>query len=208
MAILCGKKWVEKMIPVIKQKEPQAFNNDVRIPGLKYLQKNQRPNSKEFNRHAYWRKISPELYQLYNGICAYTGMWFANNIGSVDHFIPKSRNPLLAYEWDNYRLTTQKMNNTKGDEIDLIDPFDVKFAWFVLDLNTYLIKPNEILPDSEREKITRTINVLRLNSDDDRVESRREIIQGYIDKIFDIEFIKEKYPYIAYEIERHGLLEE
>ena len=194
------------MIPVVKQKEPQNFNNDVRIPGLKYLHKNQRPNSKEFNRHAYWRKISPELYQIYKGICAYTGMWFADNFSSIDHFIPKSKDPLLAYEWDNYRLTTQRMNNTKGDEINIVDPFDVKLGWFVLDLNTYLIKPNEILANSEREKIKHTIKVLRLNSDDDRVENRREIIQGFIDGNFDTEFIKEKYPFIAYEIERQGLL--
>ena len=194
------------MIPVIKQKEPQIFNSEVRIPGQNFLKRNPKPNSKEFSKHDYWRKINPEFYQLYNGICAYTGIWFPNITSSVDHFLPKSKKPELAYEWDNYRLTTQKMNNIKGDEINLVDPFDVEFGWFVLDLDTYLIKPNGILPHSDQEKIAHTIKVLRLNCDDDRVENRRDIIQGYIDNVFDFEFLKEKYPYIAYEIERQGLL--
>lgn len=194
------------MIPVVKQKEPQIFNDEVRIPGLKYLKKNQKPNSKEFSKHDYWRKINPELYRLYNGICAYTGFWFPDTSKSVDHFVPKSKNPKLAYEWDNYRLTTQRMNNTKGDEINLVDPFGVKFGWFILDLDTYLIKPNKILAHSEQEKIAHTIKILRLNRDEDRVENRREIIQRYINREFDFKFIKRKYPYIAYEIERQGLL--
>jgi len=190
------------MIPVEKQKEPQAFNNDVRVPGQKYLQQNPRPNSREFEKHDYWRKISPELYQLYSGICAYTGMWFANTLRSIDHFIPKSKSPVLAYEWDNYRLTTKKMNNAKGDEIDLLDPFNIKFDRFILDLSTCIIKPNKTLSAFERERIAYTIKVLKLNCDDERVESRREIIQGYIDGVFNFKFLKEKYPYIAYEIER------
>jgi len=206
MDIFCGEEWAKKMIPIIKQKEPQIFDSEVRIPGLKYLEKNPKPNSKEFRKHDYWRKINPELYQLYNGICAYTGMWFSDSDRSVDHFIPKSKSPELAYEWNNYRLTTQRMNNTKGDEINLVDPFDIEFGWFVLDLNTCIIKPNETLADSDRKKIVHTIKTLKLNSDDDRVENRHEVLQGYIDNVFDFEFLKEKYPYIAYEIKRQGLL--
>jgi uncharacterized protein (TIGR02646 family) len=206
MVIFCRKKWIKEVIPVKKQEEPKNFYSEVRIPGQKYLKNNPRPKSKEFSKHDYWRNINPELYQLYNGICAYTGMWFSGNDKSVDHFLPKSKNPELAYEWDNYRLTTQRMNNTKGDEVNLVDPFEVKPDWFILDLDTYLIKPNKILAHSDQEKIMNTIKVLRLNRDDDRVENRREIIQGYKDKVFNFEIKKEKYPYIAYEIKRQGLL--
>jgi uncharacterized protein (TIGR02646 family) len=208
MGIFCRKEWVEKMIPITKQKEPQSFDSDVRIPGMRYLQINPKPTSREFSKHDYWRKINPDLYRLYNGICAYTGMWFADTSASVDHFFPKSKNPELAYEWSNYRLTTQRMNSTKSDEINLIDPFDVEFGWFILDLNTFLIKPNETLGEAERDKITQTILVLRLNYDDDRVEYRREIIQGYVDGVYDFDFLKEKYPYIAYEIGRQRQLKE
>ena len=31
----------------------------------------------------------------------------------------------MAYEWDNYRLTTQVMNGYKGDKI-VLDPFEIK----------------------------------------------------------------------------------
>jgi len=49
--------------------------------------------------------------------------------------------------------------------------------------------------------------VLRLNSDDTCVGSRVDIIQSYIDEIMPFDFLKEKYPFIAYELERQNLVE-
>jgi 5-methylcytosine-specific restriction endonuclease McrA len=92
------------MIPVVKQPEPDDFNQRVRIPGQEYLKTNPAPKSKEFDHHRYWSRIKPELYQLYRGICAYTGEWFPNTAASVDHFIPKSKKPQLAYELERQNL--------------------------------------------------------------------------------------------------------
>ncbi|MDR3171925.1 MAG: hypothetical protein LBU17_09920 [Treponema sp.] len=61
------------MIPVVKQKEPDNFDKDVRQRGLKYLNQNPRPNAKDFSRHGYWTKVNADIYRLYRGICAYTG---------------------------------------------------------------------------------------------------------------------------------------
>jgi hypothetical protein len=197
------------MIPVKRQNEPENFNNDVRIKGLRFLGRNPHPTSKEFGKHNYWKNINSELYRLYKGICAYTGEWFSGSQSnvSIDHFIPKTIAPRLAYEWDNYRLTTQKINNNKGDIIGLIDPFEVQFGWFILDFPSCLIKPNSDLPITEYEKVKFTIKVLKLNSDDEIVQNRCNIIIYFINGDISFKFLKERYPYIAYELERQDLID-
>jgi hypothetical protein len=197
------------MIPIKKQNEPENFNRDVRTKGLRFLEKNPHPTSKEFGKHNYWKNINSKLYYLYKGVCAYTGEWFSSSQStiSIDHFIPKTIAPRLAYEWDNYRLTTQKINNNKGDIIGLIDPFEVQFGWFILDFPSCLIKPNNELPITEYEKVKFTINVLKLNSDDEIAQNRCNIIIYFINGDISFKFLKEKYPYIAYEIERQNLMD-
>jgi hypothetical protein len=144
-----------------------------------------------------------DLYRLYENICAYTGEWFPELSASVDHFIPTSTNPQLAYEWSNYRLTTNKMNNDKRNKIDIVDPFKVQFGWFVLDFPSCQITPGKNLDKTERLKIGKTINVLKLNSND-RKNNRFAIIQDYINNIFPLDFLRKRYPYIAYELDRQG----
>jgi len=195
------------MIPVRKQPEPPNFQRDVRTPGMAYLARCPHPNSKQFNKHNFWTAIHADLYHFYSGICAYTGAWFSNTETSVDHFIPKSLNPGLAYEWNNYRLTTTKMNNIKSDTTGIVDPFEIQLGWFTLEFPSCLIKPNNILDEIEYNQIYYTICVLRLNSDDTCVGSRVGIIQSYIDGIMPFDFLKEKYPFIAYELERQNLVE-
>jgi hypothetical protein len=191
------------MIPVVKQKEPKDFNEKVRAPGQRLLKTVPLPNSKQLQRHNYWKRIKDDLYNLYANICAYTGEWIPATSASVDHFIPKAKEPQLAYEWDNYRLTTGVMNNNKGDQTDIIDPFDVQAGWFVLVLPGCYIKPSATLGKSDSEKVDRTINILELNSSE-RANKRYCIIQEYIDNDIPFEFLKVKYPYIAYELERQG----
>ncbi|MDR1160692.1 MAG: hypothetical protein LBK69_08720 [Syntrophomonadaceae bacterium] len=197
------------MIPVIKQKEPENFDRDVRTKGLDFLKRNPSPSSREFGRHNYWKNINSEIYQIYKGICAYTGEWFSSSQSniSIDHFIPKTKIPRLAYEWDNYRLTTQKMNNNKGDTVGLIDPFEIEFGWFVLDFPSCLIRPNDELPVTEHEKVLFTIKILKLNSDDEIVQNRCNIIIYYINGDISFRYLKDKYPYIAYELERQDLVD-
>jgi hypothetical protein len=195
------------MIPVVKQPEPLKFNEHVRIPGSTFLITNPSPNSKQFHQHNYWRDIKADLYQLYKSVCAYTGEWFPEPAASVDHFIPTSKEPRLAYEWDNYRLTTQKMNNIKGNKTDLIDPFEVQLGWFVLDFPSCYIKSCMEITDIEDKKVRDTINALELNSYE-RTDTRYNIIQEYINGKMNFDFLRINYPYIAYEIERQNLIED
>ncbi|MDR1179769.1 MAG: hypothetical protein LBK44_04625 [Spirochaetales bacterium] len=195
------------MIPVAKQPEPEVFNEKVRMPGQLFLKNNPSPKSIQFRHHNYWRHIKENLYQQYKNICAYTGEWFPEPSSSVDHFIPKSIEPQLAYEWDNYRLTTDIMNSIKGDKTDIADPFEVQFGWFVIILPGCSITPCKNLNELDRKKIDNTITALQLNSYG-RITSRYNIISAYINEDITFDFLKEKYPYIAYELERQGSREE
>jgi hypothetical protein len=194
------------MIPVTRQQEPEHFNEKVRIPGKRFLESNSHLSSKLLQQHNYWRHIKGDLYRLYQSICAYTGEWLPDTAATVDHFIPKSKAPQLAYEWDNYRLTTDKMNNLKADNIGLVDPFEVKIGWFVLVFPVCDIKPCMTLNEEDSKKVKNTIDILKLNSSEHN-DKRYFIIQNYINNIITFDFLKEKYPYIAFEIERQGVRE-
>ncbi|MDR1148252.1 MAG: HNH endonuclease [Spirochaetaceae bacterium] len=204
MDIFRGEKRGSNMIPVAKQPEPKSFNEKVRLHGQLFLKNNPSPKSTQFPR--YWSEIKGNLYRQYKNICAYTGEWFPEPSVSVDHFLPKSKEPQLAYEWDNYRLTTKVMNITKGDNTGIVDPFYVQFGWFIMDFPSCLIKSSGNLNEHDRKKVDDSINILKLNSDKQTV-NRYDIISCYISDDITFDSFKEKYPYIAYELERQGLHE-
>lgn len=194
------------MIKVKKQPEPASFDEKVRKPGKVFLLEVSKPTDKQWASHRYWSRISSAFYKCYGGICAYTGLWFplSSNDASIDHFLPKIHHPSLAYEWDNYRLTTIKTNRNKGTET-IIDPFEIEDGWFVLEIPTCLIKPSFALPKSKKELIEHTIKVLKLNSDDNMVQERLSIIEYYIQGHIDFDFLKRRYPFIAKELIRQNL---
>ena len=115
------------MIHIDLRPEPLDFDVRVRQPGNAFLSANPTPNSKQWSKNNFWSRCSLQLYQAYGGVCAYCGEWFSRTTAqvSVDHFYPKSSHQEKAYEWDNYRLTTQVMNGYKGDKI-VLDPFEIK----------------------------------------------------------------------------------
>ncbi len=196
------------MIHVDLQPEPINFHRDVRIPGKSFLQRVPVPSGKQWKNKDYWKRISADLYGAYNGICAYTGLWFSKSTApvSVDHFLPKSKRPELAYEWNNYRLTTQIMNNYKDDNL-IVDPFEIHNGDFILDFPSCLIKANPNLPREKIDKIQFTIDVLKLNSNDDQVQARCDIIISFVNEEISKQYLKRRYPFIAYELERQNLLD-
>ena len=196
------------MIHVDLQPEPINFHRDVRIPGKSFLQRVPVPSGKQWKNKDYWKRTSADLYGAYNGICAYTGLWFSKSTApvSVDHFLPKSKRPELAYEWNNYRLTTQIMNNYKDDNL-IVDPFEIHNGDFILDFPSCLIKANPNLPREKIDKIQFTIDVLKLNSNDDQVQARCDIIISFVNEEISKQYLKRRYPFIAYELERQNLLD-
>ena len=171
------------MIHVDLKPEPADFDVRVRQPGNAFLNTTPTPNSKQWSKNNHWSRCSAQLYQAYGGVCAYSGEWFSRTTASVsvDHFYPKSSHQEMAYEWDNYRLTTQVMNGYKGDKI-VLDPFEIK---------------NGVLA---------TIQILHLN-DEDQANRRCEIVMEYICGNISQAFLKSKYPFIAEELQRQDLYE-
>jgi hypothetical protein len=198
------------MIPITLKPEPANFDADVRQPGNRFIARCPSPTNKHWSRHSYWGRASDDLYRLYGGVCAYTGEWFSrtSTSASVDHFIPKSVSPNLAYEWSNYRLTTQKANGNKADQLGIADPFTISSGWFVLVLPSCLIVPGKGLSPSDKAMVQRTIDILKLNVDDEYVQNRCNIIIYYIKGDITLNYMWDKYPFIAHELTRQNLLDD
>lgn len=196
------------MIKVIQQEELVLFEEKVRIPGQAFLMKVPNPTANQWKSHNYWGIINSDFYKCYSGICAYTGMWFSlsSNDASVDHFMPKAHYPSLAYEWNNYRLTTIKTNRKKGAKI-IVDPFAIENGWFILDIPSYLVKCSSELSEEQKRLVEYTIEVLELNSDDNMVQERLNIIKDYSQGHIDFDFLQRRYPFIASELSRQNLKE-
>lgn len=192
------------MIFVQEEAEPADFQTKVRTPGQAFLTVNPTPNSKEYNPHRYWKDI--DLHTAYGGICAYSAHWIPPK-GTVDHYIPKSVKSELAYEWSNYRLCTERMNNYKDNKLDVMDPFSIQSGWFVIDFDTFFIEPEDSLPKYVKTAVSETISRLRLNDDDDLIQDRANTVVLYSNGDVPFEFLRRRYPFIAGELERQGLTE-
>jgi len=192
------------MIRVASVQEYPKFDTEVRAPGRDFLAICPTPTSEQFKKKNFWNRAAKELHAAYSGICAYTSMYLPEQ-GSVDHFQPKSNYPHLAYEWANFRLASGRVNNSKGNQLNIIDPFQVENEWFYMDIPACLLKPNPTLEKSLRNRISGTINSLRLNHDDNYVQERCNILIDYAREDISKNFLQRRYPFLAKEVDRQGL---
>lgn len=192
------------MIPVTAQAEPGDFDTKVRQRGRKFLASKPNPSSREFDPHSYWQSAKNDMHSAYQGLCAYT-CWYMPSSYSIDHFLPKSQRPALAYEWNNYRLSSPRVNNHKADSMNIIDPFNVRAGWFVLDFPSCLVKAGENLPDLLTQQINETIRVLQLNDDDEFVQHRCDMMVDFAEGRVELGFVSKQCPFLASEIMRQGI---
>lgn len=192
------------MIPVTPQPEYAEFENQVRRPGLAFLKRTPKPTSADFKKHGYWRKAMPHLRAAFSNACAYTTLRLVDD-GTIDHFLPKASYPHLAYEWKNYRLARQKMNQRKGDNTQVVDPFAIRTGWFVLDLPSCLVRPGRGLSGVLRKRINSTINILQLNDDDSMVQERCNLLVYLADGKVTMEYLDEFYPFLSSEVRRQDV---
>ena len=193
------------MIPVNPRPEPNWFDTKVRKRGKEFLNR-QTGAVKASDFPQYWRHARKELHRLYEGVCAYT-CFYVLQPGTVDHFFPKSKFPRLAYEWTNYRLASQRANQRKGEHEDILDPFAVRDRWFRIDFPSCLVKKGDALPSNLAQQADITIDILKLNKDDALVQERCDLIMNYRDHNVSLQYLRERYPFIAMEIERQDLVE-
>jgi uncharacterized protein (TIGR02646 family) len=195
------------MIPVSLPAPPAHYWTEVRGRGLIFLAGTPHPTSDEWNRHRYWREIHEDLYQWHKGVCVYCASWTPRPSGqrgsdhtTIDHFVPKSRNEQLAYEWSNFRLVRSKLNHRKERFEDVIDPCALQPGWFRLNFTTFLLKPDDNLPQEAKDRVVATINRLQLNDDPAYVTERARVIFRYAAGEIVFLDVQRLYPFIASEL--------
>ena len=208
MDILRSILWDIALIPVALALEPTDFTNKVRQPGAAFLHTTPYPSAAAWRRHDYWRRAIGDLRVAYHNICSYSGSWTKINVGgtstlqdsSVDHFIPKSSTPAQAYEWANFRLSRARLNISKDNNNDVLDPFTLPGRWFTLNFRSFLMFPNHALSDSEKRRVQETIDRLGLNTDDDYVQERVEVVREYCLGNWTLAMLDAFWPFIASEM--------
>lgn len=197
------------MIPVQLQPEPEFFDRSVRTPGTKFLKEIPHPKSHQWRGKEYWQKALPDMRKVYQETCAYCAQKIPYGTGnhSIDHFLPKDNYPALAYEWSNFRYVSSRLNSYKGKH-HILDPFEIEVGWFVLSFSSFFIEPNPTLSPETQKAIQETIEVLKLNKDEDLVEERWEWFQRFQSGNISFSHLQEMCPFIAYELERQGLVDE
>lgn len=191
------------MIPVAPQPEPPSFDVLVRQKGTQFLSQSGIPSKASAFRN-YWRYVAQDLYGAYAGICAYTCMCVVGP-GTVDHFLPKTRFPLLAYEWLNYRLSSAIANQRKGENLGLLDPFSIQDEWFGMDFPSCFVVLGGSVPVGKIADVQKTIDILKLNEDDNFVQDRCNAIMLFVEGNVTFNFLRVRYPFVAFELHRQGL---
>jgi hypothetical protein len=192
------------LIPITPQPEPADFENKVRRNGNKWLAEN--PGKTE-GMPKLWSNAKENLYESYSRTCAYTAMHLPMVYSSsLDHFLPKSLHPHLAYEWSNFRLALPRINSNKGDAVDVIDPFLIQCGWFEIDFPSCLIHPSSSAPIEIIPALATTIIRLKLNDDDKLVQDRCDKVMLLVEQHINFSFLEKMYPFLAFEINRQGIL--
>lgn len=187
------------MIRVEPQPEPPDFDAKVRQPGLSALAElvgqpktieRRGPSRKKLAERVedlapdalppFWRHCLPQLAEAYRRICAYSCHYVERTTGhgTVDHFVPKSRDARMAYDWANYRFACGRMNARKGVAATVLDPFEVQDGWFQVELVRFQLRAAPGLPVELVARIDETIAILSLN-DETFLEDRAEACKGF-----------------------------
>ncbi len=169
------------MINVKRKNAPPHYVGKVRLPGSAFIAKHSLTANnvpKYFRWARYWRHIVADLKSNFGDRCGYCAMWIPGP-GEVDHYISKTAQPKLAYEWKNFRFADAPMNKRKAKhDGKVLDPYVVKDNWFEVDIFTGKISPTKSVPRRYRQQAEDTIRLLRLN-DRTYKNSRLKHIAGY-----------------------------
>lgn len=131
------------MIPLAPPPEPAEFDARVRRPGNAWLSRH--PTAKPSQYKDCWNGMRLDVQRAFRCRCAYLG--YNINGGHIDHFVPKSRNRTLVYEWSNYRWAEPRLNSLKSDW-PFLDPFEIADGWISMDPVTLEYRATDQLPVS------------------------------------------------------------
>lgn len=219
------------MIPVRAAPEPDSFEATVRRPGLAALAelvgespglKRRGPRRKgvyarrediKWDQHeslAYWTRALDDLRNEYHNLCAYLAMEIPHAVGwaTVDHFVPKSHDWRLVYEWSNYRLCAGRVNGARSEQPLPLDPFALEPGLFALEFTDYQVVRGPNVSATSQDAVDDTISILKLNARD-CCKLREAYVTDYRlgpPKGIAIEALERRAPFIAQELRRQGLL--
>jgi len=201
------------MIPVTRQPEPVNFDRDVRQKGLAWIKKRNLPKTgpppANTPFQSYWTKITEQIHERYEGVCAYYSCYIHLSSGAVttDHFVPKTKETSLVYEWSNYRLASLGANRLKRDFMDVLDPFSIQPETFHLHLlsGKVFVNPNAGFDAQYISLAESTIARLQLNSHSNR-NMRLDFINQYISGEFTSPHLLRVNPFVYFEMQRQGQL--
>jgi hypothetical protein len=124
----------------------------------------------------------------------------------VDHFIPRSLRPDLAYEWSNFRFASRDVNARKGAAVNVVDPFEVETGWFALAFPSLLVTEGPIASTVGRARLIHTIDALGLN-DERLIDDRAHWLRQFCREGTPLTFLERHAPFIAAELVRQGIVE-
>lgn len=217
------------MIRVAPAGEPSSFDARVRRPGLDAIAElvGEAPSRTRRGRKRkqtfasrdqipadrfpdFWAKALDDLREKYDGLCAYLALYIEHGTGSasVDHFVPKSKDWRLVYEWSNYRLCSLQINGHRRDRELALDPFSIKPGLFALEFTAFQVKPGPAARGPMWDIVATTIDDLGLNRRG-CCKAREEYVNDYqLGPPVGTELtrLERRAPFIAQELRRQGLL--
>ncbi|MCP1509294.1 hypothetical protein J2Y83_005268 [Pseudomonas marginalis] len=191
------------MTPVLNPiPEPEKFDEKCRKPGDLWLKANptaERPRD-------LWSPFRHALADGFDDRCGYAAMYIPS--GTVDHGISFNEDPLLAYEWSNYRFIDGWINSSKSKQVaaDLLDPFEVQEGWFEISLPSLQLVLTDAVPAEFRARAENTLKKLPLRDDERILRPRRKWLSLY-EKTGNLDMLREMAPLIAAAVEKKLALE-
>jgi hypothetical protein len=181
------------MIRVERAPEPPDFDERVRNPGRRWLE---RGDTKETP--GYWRRAARHLRKAFHDRCGYTAMWLSAP-GTVDHFVSRDEDRGLAYEWTNFRYAAAWINSSKSvlRAEQVLDPFEIGDDWFEIVLPSCELVMTDRCPPAYWERARTMLVRLKLGTGEDVVEYRQEFYRMYEEGELTLEGLDRKAPLIA-----------
>ncbi len=119
-------------------------------------------------------------------------------VGCVDHYLSSKNHRHLAYEWSNYRYSSEWINKSKqnADE-EVLDPFEVEDGWFEILLPSLQLVLTDAVPPEQRARAERTLARLHLRDDERVLRQRQAWYRLYQEGRLTLDGLREMAPLIA-----------
>ncbi|GAB2698715.1 hypothetical protein GCM10011495_32760 [Hymenobacter frigidus] len=134
-----------------------------------------------FNKYNH-KQVKLALVDETNGKCAYCESKVTHVYpGDIEHIIPKSKFPDLAFDWENLTFSCSICNNLKSDYYDptypVVNPYFDIISRHITSSGSLIIH----MPGSERGELTHVL--LQLNRGDliERREEALQVFRKYLD---------------------------